>query len=654
MAYTIDIDTGGTYTDGYVHNGDSLFLVKVDTTPHDLVQCFLRCIDETAEKCGLTDRRELFRETAVIRFSTTLCNNLLHQKRGPKVGVIVTKGYEDSLYGSEKSLYDSILDPALVVGIREDIDEKGDVSIEPETDDVTLATRTLLLRGARVIVVVLKASHLNDNNEKKVKEILDQSYPPHYLGYVPVLLSHQILTDPSDNHRLNAAILNAYFHNELAQSLYRAEDALRESGYRRPLFVVHGNNGTARVAKTTAIDTYNSGPAAACYGSKHVARKLDLEQVITVDIGGTSTEIGIISGGLVRMKTKNSIAGFPIGGLTPDIDTLAAGGGSIAQVIEGHLAVGPNSAGALPGPACYNLGGTEVTVTDALLLAGFLNHDFFMGGTKKLDPEKSSEVINRCAGNLDMDSFELVTTIIDHISQRISEAIQQKTTGMDLTNFTLFAFGGCGGLFAARVAEIAGITKVLTFPFGSVFSAMGSSLLDVVHTYDTTLSTADNGWDVVQQRISELRQKASRELYGAGIPEAEVKYRLEFELIDGGNVSFQECGYPEDLSDLATILSGVSLSTINRIRLKSVLVIPHHEPSVRRSEAVHSPQANTTRQVFWGKEAIPTPVYRFDGYTLNSIIEGPAIIEQIDTTIAVPSGWQYHVNTDTIGILERK
>lgn len=656
MTYTIDIDTGGTHTDGFFHDGKSWFIVKVDTTPHDLTQGFFRCISLAAERLGLSSESEMYRKTDIIRFSTTVCDNLLLQKRGPKIGLIVTQGFEESLYGAGNKLFDSILDPDLVVGIAEKCAQKSEKSADFDPDEITAKARSLLLLGARNIVICLQHAHLKQQKEKRVKQILDQSYPPHYLGYVPVLLSHQISSNSSDSIRLNTALLNAYFHRELALSLYKAEDSLREKGYNKPLFIVHGDLGVARVARTKAIDTYNSGPAGAFHGAAVLAQTLTEAHVITLDIGGTSTEIGKLLQGKNHLKSEHLINGLVVGRRGLDIDSLAAGGGSIIRIVDDHLTVGPDSASALPGPACFDLGGFDCTVTDVLLVGGYINPDNFLGGVKKLNGEKARESMKSIIQGRRFSIHDLPAKIIDILVKTITSVVKKKIEALDEHQWTLFAYGGCGGLFAAAIAEKAGINRIVTFPFGSVFSAAGSSQLDVVQVYEKPLEReGETGTiDALISTITDLKEKAEIDLKVSGFPLSNVYFTLEIDGKDGVSKEVFDFELTDDPLNLEDSLSSLDINLVETVRVKSTIPVPHHDLVSLGVVPKSVPECRFRRPVYWTEKPTETPVYHFNDLVAGNILHGPAIIEFKNTTIAVPASWRYFVNGAKLGILERE
>ena len=330
MSFTANIDTGGTFTDGYLTDGERYWLAKVETTPHDFTVGFLACLSEGAKRMGFADLGGLLRRCDVIRFCTTLTTNALVQGRGTRLGLIASRGLADDLGAAPDA--PALVEPDLIAAIDEEIDAAGTVVAKPRPEQVVQAARALLGRGARALVVALRRSAREPANEREVQRILDAEYPPHLLGHVPVTLSHQVSRRPEDVLRATAALLNARVHALLARSLREAEDGLRERSCSRPLLVVHADGGCARVAKTRALDTYASGPAAVVHGAGSICGSRR-ETSIAMDIGGTTTDIAFVTGTTPRLLAKGEICGHRFGQPLPEVWSLGLGGGSIARLV---------------------------------------------------------------------------------------------------------------------------------------------------------------------------------------------------------------------------------------------------------------------------------------------------------------------------------
>ncbi|HLB12997.1 MAG TPA: hydantoinase/oxoprolinase family protein, partial [Dehalococcoidia bacterium] len=543
MKLTIDIDTGGTFTDGFFTFGDRVEKVKVDTTPHDLTVCFNECIEEGARMFGFNSAADLLEETEVVRLSTTLGTNTLIQRSGPKVGVIVTAGFEGNLYGSDANpLLDFLVSRDMIVGLREDTRPDGSVATLVAEDEVRMAIRKLLESGARVIVLSLRRSYENPANERRVRDIVEADYPRHYLGSVPLLLSSEVSTRPDDQSKTNVAIINAYLHRELVRYLYRAEDDLRRSRYAKPLLIVHTAGGVTRVAKTRAVDTYRSGPTAGLMGTASMSRMYGLQRVISLDVGGTSTDVGQVLNGNWTYSFDSEMAGVPVGLPTIEVRSVAGGGGSIARVDSEKrtITVGPQSAGARPGPACYGLGNEEPTVTDACIALGYIDPDYYHGGRRKLNSDLAKHALEKLAkqagASMEEAAFDIVKGL-EHIAvdaaQRLVESARHGANDL-----ALFSFGGGGGLICGAVADRVGASKIYSFPFSSVFSAFGSSIMNVVHCYERLARVAIQRPGVaapervplLDRLIAQMAEAAYRDMRGEGFLPEQITFSIEAEL----------------------------------------------------------------------------------------------------------------------------
>ncbi len=676
--FTIDIDTGGTFTDGFFTRGEKYETVKVDTTPHDFTVGFNKCIEEGARRFGYENVEEFLRQTKTIRLSTTVGTNSLIQRTGPKLGLIVTKGYEKTLYQEKNPILHYLVDPELVIGIRENVGDDGRIIEEVDEEDVRRVTKQLLEAGARAFVVSLKNAHLNISNERKIRDIIQQDLPTHYLGAKPVLLAGEISLRDNDGIRTNASIVNAYLHRDMVKYLYKGDEGTRKKGLQSPLLIAHSNGGVARVAKTKAIDTYNSGPAAGMMGTQFVGNQYGLDNILTVDVGGTSTDVGMIYKGKMTFDTESSIAGVPVH--TPLIHVLSVGGGggSIAKVNkDGKIQVGPESAGAVPGPACFDLGGSKPTVTDAAVTLGLIDPEYFLGGKKKLNVQKAHDVIERSiASRLNISVQEAAAGILDELTAIGANALKSLAIerGHTPENFTLFSFGGGGGLFCAEMAKKAGIKKIYTFPFSSVFSAFGLSTADINHTYElrSGVRVEGNGEGIgtaqeeaIVNKITTMKKWAYRDMRGEGFNGSEVSFSLEVEVktpngekrgiyalpsLIGEDINLHEVN--EFLQGLCRTLRVPEL-VVEFLRLRAQALVSHYRlPEVELANESPEEAKKGTRSLAIEGKVYDTNVYDLTKLKPNNTIAGPAIIESNDTTIYIPPAATYITDRHLNGILE--
>lgn len=670
MRFIIDIDNGGTFTDGFFTGDGKIEWVKVDTTPHDLSVCFLKCIEEGAEKFGITVP-QLLHETEVIRFSTTHATNTLIQRSGPRLGLIVTRDFEKNLYSSnaKSPALDFIIPSEMVVGVDE---QTGKDRLDIE--QIKLAVRSLLGRGARIIVVSLRGAHIDPTNELKIRQIADDDYPKHYLGAVPLMLSSEVSTADDDASRTNVALLNAYFHPDMVRFLYKAEDDVRNMGYRKPLLVVHSDSGVTRVAKTTAIMTYDSGPSAGVLGTAFMSKRYNLPYVASMDIGGTSADISLVIDGRHGYKRDTALQGIPVKLPAIEVYPAAAGGGSIARPInKKRLQVGPDSAGAIPGPACYGLGGTEATATDACVVLGYIDPGYFLGGQRQLDAEVARKVIEENLAEpmgLPVEKCgRLITEALEDIcAGGISNLIKGK--GYNPGDFVLFSFGGAGGLYCCGVADKVGIPRVYCSRFSSVFSAFGSSCADVLHSYDSLSRisikrrSSDSQIQEFNDTVKGLINSALRDMRGEGFPPDKVSMSLELEVKTDATPVVIECpaSIIEGQEDIDKILDafarqndGVTVDELKilnfRLRATSPAAhpeLPFYEPTGKSPEKAFKGH----RDVYWKDGYIQTKIYGQSRLECGNVIPGPAIIESDDTTVLVPAGKKYTVDTLLSGVIE--
>ena len=406
---SVDIDVGGTFTDCVLTLDGRRVIGKAPTTPYDLSVGFMNAIEEVAAEAGL-EVEELLPRLDVVRYSTTVAMNRLIERRGPRVGLITTEGQEDViLIGRGAQWIDGkrlderrnlatqrkpvpLVDRTMIVGVKERIDSTGAVLRPLDEDDVRRKLRVLMDRGARSIVVSLLWSFANPAHELRVKEIIREEYKEYHIGYLPVILSHQVVAKLGEYERTMTAVLDAYLQRAMQTELSATWDRLRELGYRGSFLMIHNSGGSGEVFKTTASRTYNGGPVSGLMGSYHLASGLGFSNVVAADMGGTSFDIGLVVDQSVRNYEFRPVIDRWMVGITM-LQTLSigAGGGSIAWInheLGGQLNVGPRSAGSDPGPACYDQGGTEPTVTDADVVLGYINPDTYYGGRMRAGPRE--------------------------------------------------------------------------------------------------------------------------------------------------------------------------------------------------------------------------------------------------------------------------
>jgi N-methylhydantoinase A/oxoprolinase/acetone carboxylase beta subunit len=642
---TIDIDTGGTMTDALVTDGARRHSIKVDTTPHDFTVAFQACLREAASLYGTDSLEDFLARVSLIRWSSTITTNVLAERRGAKLGLLVSQGHEEDLYGEGRSaILDELVAADAVIGLPP----------KPEARDILLGVKSLLESGVRRICVALAGSFPDNREEIAIKRVIESQYPDHIIGSVPVLLGSEMAQIGHDQTRAHTAAMNAYTHSRLATSLFKAEDQLRdEHGWRGALLIGQTSGGVARIGKTKAVDTIESGPVFGTFGGAFVAREYGLKDVVCFDVGGTTTKCSIVRNGEPVYQRGGLLMEIPVRTAFAMLRSAAIGGGSIARVKEGHLRLGPESQGAAPGPACYALGGREATLTDALLLLGYLDADRFLGGRRKLSVEHARKVIEtRVAKPLSLSveqaamviRDEAVTMMADLIAGTVAEA------GIEARDTALFAFGGNGPMFAAWVAERLGMAKAYGFDFGPVFGAFGSSVSDVAHVYERGLGLAFDtaNADALLQTAQRLHTQAVRDLEGEGFDPAAATYRYE---IDFGSRScrFEHKGAPTaafvDAARRAVEAAGLSKFTepMMLLRLTARFEVGANRLQKRegRCEGV---EPGTRAMQFNGRAAEPLPAYVWEQLNVGDRIAGPAMVNGATMTCPVPPKWVLSVD----------
>jgi len=638
--FNIGVDTGGTFTDAFIADAaGGHWTVKVPTTPHDLTVCFSDAIEACAQAVGLA-RHDLLRRTAVIRFSSTIATNTALTRSGPKLGLLVTAA---GAAPDAKLL--QFIEPDMITGIAEAVSPDGEVLAAPSPDEVIAAVRDLLERGARLLVVCLRHSAVNPANEAAVGRIINASYPRHYLGAVPTLLSTDVSLAASDADRMAAAVVNGYLHRQLATSLYKAEDDLRACGLTRPLLIVTADGSVARVAKTRALATYQSGPAAGVHAGALLAGAYGLGAALTADVGGTSTDFGLVVAGRPVRRPRVDVAGLQV--LLPSVElySIPLGGGSVVSVREGTIAVGPASTGAAPGPACFGLGGTDPTPTDAWLVLGYLDPSNYLGGRRRLFPGLAADALMRAVGEpLGLSAEEAALAVAEAAVQAAADGVGQMLDrpavkdgigGVSAADLALISYGGGGGCLLPSVAARAGLGPVYLPALSPVFSAFGVSTFDVQHAYEARMPAgylADGGLDG-------LIAAAHRDARGEGFDPGQARMAVSVSSGDGTVLA-------EDLEpgQVAAAVQRIGLAPDQPVlaRLQATCVV--HKPGLPAGPAgTAAPQAGQ-RSVLLPGGRREVPVYARDQLRAGHAITGPCLIESSGSTCLVPAGMECRID----------
>jgi len=663
VGYTIDIDTGSTFTDGFFTRDSDFRAVKAATTPHDLTLCFIECIRHGAEAFGLS-QAEMLAQTDLIRFSSTIGTNCIIQRDGAKLGLLLTAGQESLAPCVDAHGKTPLIANDMVAVIDEETTSAGEVRQTPDPGLTLMAAQTLIDRGARCIVVALVNSEVNSANERAVRDIIKREYPRDYLGSVPVFLASDISRHRGYRERINTAVLNAYTHGKLVRLLYRAGEELRRNQYRGRLFIGHNNGAVACVARTRAINTYNSGPAAGLLGAQAIGALYGARTVISADMGGTSFDLGCVVDGEPSYALRPNVEGFECNLPMLAVRALGFGGGSIASVRDGEVTVGPRSAGAIPGPACFDLGGDHATVTDADLALGLLDPDFFLGGRKRLALDKARSAIeSKVAKLLGISVEQAALRIREAVEDGVAREVRKMRPAEAKGDALMVVYGGGGPLYSCAVAARAGIKRLVVTPFSAVFSAFSSSLLDVGHLYYRRVdvdASSDRAASAVAAAVEEMKTRAERDMHGEGYRAEDLRWKVEFIVgsrSDGDetrlsapiNINHANASIAEAMRRITPAPNHANSSdaTIGVVGLLASAPIPHFQwrktvPANRNvTEAIKKRRSVLLRE---RSNAIAVPVYDRARLAPGHEFSGPAIVESEQTTMLVPERWHLRID----------
>jgi len=678
--YRLGVDVGGTHTDLVLYDAatGALLVEKVPSTPHNPAAGVLDGIANFVRR-GIDPA-----EIDFFAHGTTITTNALLEMRGAKVGLLITKGYraiqEIQNQARDGNLFDyfyekpvPIAPQSLTREIAERTDYLGNVLVGLDREAVRRAARELRAAGVESIAVCYLFSFMNPAHEQETRRLIEAELPG-----VHVSLSSEVLPRVREWSRLSTTLVNAYLEPVLVRYIGHLDSGLDAAQVRTPQrFLMQSNGGVmpfaAAIAGGKTVHTLLSGPAAGAQAAAYLAREEAKRGLVTLDMGGTSADIAFIEGGAPLEVTEGVISRRQVDVPALDLTTISAGGGSIAAVDGGgFLTVGPTSAGADPGPACYGRGGTQPTVTDADLVCGFLNHDYFLGGLQKLDIAASQAAMERnVATPLRLGLLEAAAGIRRIVDIRMADEVRvfAAKRGVDLSAFTLLPFGGAGAVHATAVADELGMRRILVPPRPGAFSALGLICTDVVHDYirSELRPLAEVDAYRVEAIFGMLDAKAREERDAEGLKAGDASYARELDLRYAGQ------GY-----ELRTLLDGLFVARITaatldaarsrfderhaqihghsakdrpvelvsyRLRLRVAVpkFEPREEPSSSGSPAPHARKGERA-VCFDGARPTPSTLYERDRLDPGAVLAGPAIVEQFDATTAIPPGWHAMVD----------
>ena len=671
MTQIVGVDVGGTFTDLVLFDTEteSVKIAKVPSTPEN--QAF--GVMSALESAGTT-----MEDVLTIIHGTTVTTNALLERKISRVGLITTQGFRDVLelgrrtrpkpYGMTGS-FECIIPRELRLEVRERVDCDGEIVEVLNEEDVRKAVEQLLESGVEAIIIHFLHSYKNDFHERKAEKIVKELWPNQFITRGSALVS-----EFREYERGTTAAINAAIQPVLHRYIERLQQKLKEGGYSKDLLVMQGNGGTVSsgIVSTYAVKTVMSGPASGVMAAAYTASKSGFERVVTYDMGGTSCDVGLIVNSIPQVTSELEIEyAMPIHVPMVDVHTIGAGGGSLAWVNDaGLLQVGPESAGAQPGPICYGRGGQNPTITDANLVLGRLNPDALLSVNNPVSLEKVRKLMQEQVGSaLGLEDAETTAAAIVQIANmNMAGALRlvSLARGHDPRDFVLFAFGGAGPLHSVALAKELGIPKVLVPMRPGITNAVGCVVADVRHDYVNSINVP-----LAQAEMDQVDEIFAAQIEaGKTIIESEGVEIEELIIVHDVDMQFQGQTHILNFPVHETKLTRESLQTAfekaywNRFEvelpeIRAVLVNLHTAVIGRRKPVPLTSLISVTeqkakiedcktgiRQVWFESGWQETPIYKRESLSLKASFKGPAIIEQLDTTIIVEPDNKVEVDLD--------
>ncbi len=700
--FIVYTDTGGTFSDAVIVRPDGTFVNgKSSTTPEDLEKCFFNCIETGAEELGLR-LKDVFSKTEILGYGTTAGTNALLTRQGaPDLGLIISKGFEDttiigrslgrwagihpiqSMHVPTTDYPEPLIPRTRIKGVTERIDSAGDVIIPLYEDEVRQAVQELIDSGVNGICVVFLWSFLNNAHEVRAKEIIEEMAP----GMVTAI-SSEVSPLIREYSRANSTIVNLFIGTALRRLLERIKEKLADAGYKKPLLVMQAAGGLSRSEVVKPVSTLHSGPVGGLVGVRFWKEQYGWDNVMGSDVGGTSFDVSILPKEGSPYIREPVVARFTISNPMMEIISIGAGGGTIAYIDEHTkmLRVGPMSAGAQPGPVCYGRGGTAPTVTDADVALGRIDPDYFLGGKMKLDKAAAEKTMKeKVADPMGISVEDAALDICQIIDQTMGDTLASniRQRGLRPEDFSVFGFGGAGPAHCAGYTAGVGYQRVVVTPFASTFSAYGASTSDVLHRYESSPFTVlpnlpfdvTTGYFTVAEIPEEhkpvietynticqnLIDAAYQDMRDEGFKDSEVTISYVLEIRYGGQL-YEVMTRPDrilinSVDDLNHILQtfeneyaklfsegamypGGGVEIYNIVVEASASVIKPIPTKFPKKGSDPKNAYKGDRKVYFEVDGerkwIETPIYEMSSLEHGNVIDGPAIIEHVDTTFVVP------------------
>lgn len=692
MKYYIGTDTGGTFTDTIVMNEEGkLKIYKTHTTPRDRSVGIMKALSIAAKDLDLSEE-EFLKNVQYFGHGTTAATNAFIERKGAKTGLITTAGFGDTLliqrsmgqwtgleqqitHYSIRKMPDPIIPKKLIVEIPERVDYKGSVVVPLDETIAREAVRKLLSQEVEAIAVSLLWSFANPIHEQLLKRIVKEEAPHVFLS-----ISSEVAPVLGEYERTATTAINAYLGSSIASYVVNLEEKLKAKGFNGFLTIMNSSGGVipAEEARETAVALLTSGPAGGVLASMRLAKQMGFPNAITSDMGGTSFDVGLIIDGKPIISNESDIENYHVVQPRVQIKAIGAGGGSIAYVENGRLFVGPESAGAMPGPVCYDQGGTEPTLTDADVVLGLIDPDNFLGGEMKLNKEKAEEAIRvKIAEPLGMSVVEAAAGIRVISDNRMADSLRQATIsqGHDPRDFVLFAYGGAGPVHSYSFGAESGVKAIIVPYTATVHSAYGTGTSNIQRSYymSARLQTPamfKKASDFISagemnKLFIQLEQKAMDALVNEFLSKEDIRlirlidirfrgqfHELTIEIKDGkitpervdDMIAHFEEKYEERYGEGTGYReAGVE---ITGFRINGHAPVPKATITKARNRQGQKAKPYSERQVYYLESGEFVTTYLYDERDLgpNDEIQGPAIIVHPGTTVVVGPKQQAHID----------
>ena len=689
QGHLLGVDIGGTFTDFMLFDPSTkrMHFMKILTTPEDYSKGVMEGIEKISDTMGVSTSNI----QSVIHGNTIGINTIIERK-GAKTGLITTSGFEDVLLIGRQTrprIYDwrigrptPLVPGNLRKGLTERINHHGEVITPLNSEKVLDLIKYFQKNQVESYAICLLHSYANPDHESVIKKIIEREVPDKYVS-----VSSELLPEFREFERMSTTVINSYIGPTISKYLNSMESDMKEKGVTQ-LLIMAADGSLTSTGDTVknAVSTVESGPAGGVLGAAYIGQLIGRGNVVSFDMGGTTAKCSIIIDSQPLITTMYEVSpleqgerlvrgtGYPIKTPVIDIVEVGAGGGSIAWIDSGDaLRVGPRSAGADPGPACYGRGGNNVTITDANLILGRIDPNYFLGGEMKLDLEASHNAMEELVNKLGVNNLEAADGILSVANSIMARGVRYVTTeqGIDVKDFSLIAFGGAAPVQVVDLAEIVGVKEVIIPPSPGVFSAFGFLVADLAHNYVKTSYSlcSETGWEEVEKTFSKLMERGNTQLERNNIPikDRRMKKSIDMRYVGQSHELSVTVTGIQDLESAVNRFHGVherhygysmpkeEVAIVNyRLVAMGVRSKPEIKPIDRLSDD-SSQAVKGVRQVHFKEDGwTRCSVYDREYLQLGNIVDGPCVVEEWDTTTVVNKGYSGRIDSYGNIVLTRR